>query len=70
MPFYAVHVGRQTGVFNTWAEAEQQVKGFAGAQFKKFDSVGDAEFFADRGRQAASAYVDRLLLELLPLDRH
>lgn len=40
---YAVKVGRQTGIFNTWEECEAQVKGFSGAQYKSFKTVEDAK---------------------------
>ena len=40
--FYAVAVGRQSGVFTDWASAEKQVKGFAGAKFKSFPSEKEA----------------------------
>ena len=39
---YAVKVGRQTGLFNTWAECEAQVKGFMGAKFKGFMTAQEA----------------------------
>lgn len=40
---YAVKVGRQAGLFSTWAECEAQVKGFPGAKFKGFASKKEAE---------------------------
>lgn len=40
---YVVWKGRKPGVFASWAECEQQVKGFAGAQFKAFGSRQEAE---------------------------
>lgn len=40
--FYAVRVGRQCGVFRTWAECQQQVVGVSGAVFKRFRSEADA----------------------------
>ncbi|CAF30393.1 viroplasmin family protein [Methanococcus maripaludis] len=40
---YAVRKGRKMGLFNTWAECENQVKGFSGAEFKSFKSKIDAE---------------------------
>lgn len=36
--FYTVWEGRKIGVFNTWAECEQQIKGFEGAKYKSFNS--------------------------------
>ncbi len=41
--YYTVWKGRQTGVFNTWKEAEEQVKGFETAQYKSFESLKEAE---------------------------
>lgn len=40
--FYVVWKGRKPGVYPTWAEAEAQVKGFPGAEFKSFESLGAA----------------------------
>jgi viroplasmin and RNaseH domain-containing protein len=36
---YVVFVGRQTGLYNTWDEAEQYVKGYSGARYKSYASV-------------------------------
>lgn len=41
--YYVVWQGRKPGIFTTWAECEKQVKGFAAAQFKAFDSLKEAE---------------------------
>lgn len=41
--YYVVWEGRNPGVYDTWAECEAQVKGFAGAQFKSFPSLNLAE---------------------------
>lgn len=41
--FYVVWKGRRTGVFKTWEETDAQVKGFAGAQFKSFNTRPEAE---------------------------
>ena len=43
--FYAVKKGRKTGVFLTWAECEQQVRGFKGAIYKSFSSRDEAMTF-------------------------
>jgi ribonuclease HI len=45
--FYAVAKGRITGVFLTWSECEAQVKGCAGARFKKFPTQQEAQDFVD-----------------------
>ncbi|APM40090.1 viroplasmin family protein [Clostridium kluyveri] len=44
--FYAVKQGRKPGVYDTWAECEEQIKGFSGAKYKKFTSRKEAEIFA------------------------
>lgn len=36
MKFYAVRVGRETGIFTTWDECQKNVLGFQGAIFKSF----------------------------------
>lgn len=43
--FYAVRVGRQIGIFQTWAECEAQVKGFGGAVYKSFSTLREAKAF-------------------------
>jgi ribonuclease HI len=40
--YYVVWKGRKTGVFSSWLEAEAQVGGFVGAQFKAFASLDEA----------------------------
>lgn len=41
--FYVIWRGRRPGIYTTWAAAEEQVKGFAGAQYKAFGSREEAE---------------------------
>lgn len=41
--FYAVRVGKVPGIYQTWSETEQNVKGFPGAQFKSFPTLEEAE---------------------------
>lgn len=43
--FYAVAVGRSTGIYNTWDECQSQVKGYSNARFKSFSNVEEAESF-------------------------
>lgn len=49
MSFYAVHKGLKPGVFKTWSECEEQVKGFKGSVFRKFSSLEEAEEFSKNG---------------------
>jgi ribonuclease HI len=41
--YYVVWQGRKPGIYTSWAETEKQVKGFAAAQYKAFDSLKEAE---------------------------
>lgn len=43
--FYAVALGRSPGIYESWAQAEAQVKGFAGARYKKFPTQAEAQAF-------------------------
>ncbi|MGZ1193297.1 ribonuclease H1 domain-containing protein [Lactobacillus delbrueckii subsp. bulgaricus] len=39
---YAVRKGRQPGIYYSWPEAEKQVNGFPGAEYKSFSRESDA----------------------------
>jgi len=39
---YVVFKGRKTGMFNSWPECHEQVDGFPGASYKKFNSIDEA----------------------------
>ena len=45
MKYYAVKVGKKTGIFNTWEECKEQVEGFEGAVYKSFSKLEDANDF-------------------------
>ena len=50
--YYAVVRGRATGIFSTWfgpGNAEEQVRGFAGARFKGFPSIDEARAWLQDG---------------------
>jgi ribonuclease HI len=40
--FYAVRIGRRTGVFASWDECQKQVRGYSGARFKSFKTRAEA----------------------------
>lgn len=44
---YAVKVGLKTGIFDTWFDCEQQVKGVSGAVFRSFTNREDAQKWLD-----------------------
>ena len=41
--FYAVKSGKIPGIYQTWNQAEEQVKGFSGAEYKSFPTLEEAE---------------------------
>lgn len=43
--FYAVKVGKKTGIFTTWKECASYVQGFPGSIYKGFDTEVEAEAF-------------------------
>ena len=43
--YYAVGEGRVPGIYNTWAECQEQINGFRNASFKSFDNKEEAEEF-------------------------
>jgi viroplasmin and RNaseH domain-containing protein len=40
---YVVKQGRKTGIFYTWTECEEQVKGFSGQAYQGYTVLEDAE---------------------------
>jgi ribonuclease HI len=54
--YYAVVRGRKTGIFSTWfgaGNAEEQVRGFAGARFKGFPTIDEARSWLQKPQSAA-----------------
>ena len=45
MKFYAVRIGKEPGIYHTWTECLDQVRGFPKAAFKSFTTLTDAEAF-------------------------
>ncbi len=42
MKFYAVKKGRKPGIYRSWPDAQKQVSGFSGAEYKSFTKITDA----------------------------
>lgn len=40
--FYVVWVGHNPGIYDTWADAQEQVTHFPGAKYKSFDDIDEA----------------------------
>lgn len=51
---YAVRSGRKTGIFNSWAECEKQVKGYSGARYKSFSSIEEANAYLNGDKELDS----------------
>lgn len=47
--YYAVKKGRKIGIYGSWAECESQVKGYSGAEYKKFSTYEEAVDFINGG---------------------
>lgn len=47
MKYYAVKVGRSTGIFNSWGTCKEQVLNYSGAIYKSFESREEAERYLD-----------------------
>ncbi len=41
--YYVVWKGRRTGIFDSWAACEAATKGYAGAEYKSFETRAEAE---------------------------
>lgn len=63
MKYYAVKVGRVSGIYSSWDECKVQVDGYEGAIFKSFSNIVDAQDYLDSKKVEVSlnspvAYVD------------
>jgi len=50
--YYVVWKGRRNGIFTSWEECEKQVKGYAGAEYKSFGTLKEAESAFKSGYEA------------------
>lgn len=41
--FYAVKIGKKTGIYKNWQDCKEQVTGFSGAIYKSFENFEDAK---------------------------
>ena len=48
MPYYAVAKGIKPGIYETWPECQENVKGFGGAKYKKFTAQKEAIEFVKK----------------------
>jgi len=59
--FYAVKVGRNVGIFNTWAQCQENIKGYSGAVYKSFSTRVEAEAFINNSKLVADDNYDGLV---------
>lgn len=66
MTFYAVAIGRNPGIYLSWAKTEVEVKGFPGAKYKKFPDRSAAEKFinGDISQPASSSKIIDSVIDL------
>ena len=53
--YYVVRVGRNPGIYTNWSEAEQQIKGFLGAEHRAFKLKKDAQSYFRKRKRAQVA---------------
>lgn len=61
---YAVKEGRAIGIFNSWDECSEQVKGYPGAKFKSFKTREEANEYLGITLSQGSNSSDKKLDEL------
>ncbi|WMM25315.1 ribonuclease H family protein [Tissierella sp. MB52-C2] len=49
--YYAVRKGKVPGIYETWGKCEEQVRGYSGAEYKKFSTYEEALTFIDGGSE-------------------
>lgn len=47
--YYVVWIGVEPGIYTSWEDCQLQIKGYAGAKFKSFDSLKEAENAFEKG---------------------
>lgn len=52
--YYAVKLGYTPGIFTTWKETQEQVKGYSGAVYKSFSTIEEAEEYLLAGDNSDS----------------
>ena len=60
--YYAVKNGKEPGIYKTWKDCEEQVKGHSGAIYKKFTTEKEAEDFI--GNKVAIKDISREMVEI------
>ena len=67
--YYAVHKGREPGVYSSWTDVNEQVSGFSNAKFKRFSSLENAEIFVKTGEDHSKILSQAPLSKYFHLNR-
>lgn len=51
--YYAVRKGKNPGIYESWGEAESQVKGYSGAEYKSFKTLDEADSYMSQISQVS-----------------
>lgn len=51
--YYAVHKGKEPGVYLSWDRCKEQISGFSGPIFQKCNTIEEARHFAEHGKVKA-----------------
>lgn len=65
--YYAVRKGKIPGIYESWGEAETQVKGYSGAEYKSFKTLEEADIFMSQDSVHGSVVdikIDELKLQI------
>jgi len=72
MKYYAVRVGRRTGIFHSWDECRRQTEGFSKSVFKSFPTLEEAQRYLNGppppGPSNASTITGRTFVQLPSFD--
>ena len=75
--YYTVWKGKTTGVFDSWTECQEQIKGVTGALYKAFDSRTEAEvalkenywsYISKKEKNATREVSSEIILDSLSVD--
>lgn len=56
--YYGVKSGRNPGIYDTWAECKNEVKGYKGAEYKKFKTYEEARDFVEDNEDKSEHFED------------
>ncbi|WP_313758065.1 ribonuclease H family protein [Tissierella sp.] len=61
--YYAIRKGKTQGIYETWAKCEEQVRGYSGAEYKKFSTYEEAMSFINNGNKETEQFDETKLKE-------